>query len=71
MQERSEGMRLRELFEQLRETVGLIFEDLTLQGQKFGNGKFQETYWYVGTNMATIGPKILSNQKKLWKLFTV
>jgi|TARA_Y100000287_G_C14207157_1_gene348777 hypothetical protein len=53
-------MRLRELFEAPGETVGLIFGRFNPphKGHKAAwEMASQETYWYVGTNMATIGPK--------------
>jgi len=53
-------MRLRELFESPGETVGLIFGRFNPphKGHKAAwEMASQETYWYVGTNESTVGPK--------------
>jgi len=53
-------MRLRQLFEAQGETVGLIFGRFNPphKGHKAAwEMASKETYWYVGTNESTIGPK--------------
>jgi hypothetical protein len=53
-------MKIRELLEAPGETVGLIFGRFNPphQGHKAAwEMASRETHWYVGTNMATIGPK--------------
>ena len=53
-------MRLRQLFEAQGETVGLIFGRFNPphKGHKAAwEMAAKETYWYVGTNESTIGPK--------------
>ena len=53
-------MRLRELFEAPGETVGLIFGRFNPphKGHKAAwEMASKETYWYVGTNQSTVGPK--------------
>ena len=53
-------MRLRQLFEAPGETVGLIFGRFNPphKGHKAAwEMASRETYWYVGTNESTIGPK--------------
>jgi hypothetical protein len=53
-------MKLRELFEAPGETVGLIFGRFNPphKGHKAAwEMAAKETYWYVGTNQSTIGPK--------------